>query len=60
MDHLGNNNNNNSIIYMFVVPGLGSVSMEQMDNSTLEIVRAGDHWSRNMSKQMLPLLLMFG
>lgn len=26
----------------------------------LEMVRAGDHWSRRMSKQMLPLLLMLG
>ena len=41
-------------------PGFGSVNMEQMESSTLDIVRAGDHWSRRMSRQMLPLLLMFG
>jgi len=39
---------------------LGSVSMEQMDNRTFEIVNAGDHWSRRMSKQMEPLELMLG
>jgi hypothetical protein len=27
---------------------------------TLEIVRAGLHWSFKMSRQMLPLLLIFG
>lgn len=25
-----------------------------------DIVNAGDHWDRNISKQMEPLLLMFG
>jgi hypothetical protein len=50
--------------------------MEQMDNRTVdvsrrlrggterespfEIVKAGDHWSRRMSKQMEPLELIFG
>jgi hypothetical protein len=38
--------------------GLGSVSSEQMESRTLDIVRAGLHWSLRMSKQMLPLLLM--
>merc|ERR1711915_857436 len=40
--------------------GLGSQSSEQMDNRTLEMVRAGDHWDLKMSRQMLPLLLMLG
>jgi len=40
--------------------GLGSQSREQMDNRTLEMVRAGDHCDLKMSKQMLPLLLMLG
>lgn len=41
-------------------PGLGSVSNEQIDRSTLEIVRAGLHWSFRMSRQIPPLELMFG
>lgn len=40
--------------------GLGSHNREQMDNSTLEIVNAGDHCDLNISRQMLPLLLIFG
>jgi len=40
--------------------GFGSVSSEQMDRRTFEMVRAGDHWLLRMSRQMLPLLLMFG
>ena len=39
-------------------PGLQSVSKEQMDSRTLEMVSAGLHWSLRMSRQMLPLLLM--
>lgn len=39
---------------------MGSVNREQMERSTLETVSAGDHWSRRMSKQILPLLLMLG
>ena len=34
--------------------GLGSVSSEQMERSTFDIVRAGDHWSFKISKQMPP------
>jgi len=40
--------------------GFGSQSKEQIDNSTFEIVSAGDHWDLRMSKQMLPLELMLG
>jgi len=40
--------------------GLGSHRREQIDNSTFEIVSAGDHWDLRMSKQILPLELMFG
>ena len=40
--------------------GLGSVNNEQMDNNTLDIVRAGDHWVFKMSKQMSPCLLILG
>jgi hypothetical protein len=38
--------------------GLGSVSREQMESSTLLTVSAGLHWSLRMSRQMPPLLLM--
>jgi len=40
--------------------GLGSHRREQIDSSTFEIVSAGDHWDLRMSKQILPLELMFG
>lgn len=40
--------------------GFGSQSKEHIDNKTLETVRAGDHWDLRMSKQIAPLLLMFG
>ena len=38
--------------------GLGSVRREQMLSSTLEMVRAGLHWSLRMSRQMPPFELM--
>lgn len=40
--------------------GFGSHNKEQMDNSTFDMVSAGDHCDLRMSKQMLPLELMFG
>lgn len=40
--------------------GFGSVSREQMDKRTFEMVRAGLHCERRMSKQILPLLLILG
>jgi len=40
--------------------GFGSHSKEQMDSNTLEMVSAGDHCDLRMSRQMLPLELMFG
>jgi hypothetical protein len=40
--------------------GFGSVSMEAMESSTLEMVSAGLHWSLNMSMHMLPSDAMFG
>jgi len=40
--------------------GFGSHSKEQMDSNTLEIVSAGDHCDLRISRQMLPLELMFG
>ena len=33
---------------------------EQIDKRTFEIVRAGLHWSFKISKQIPPLLLIFG
>jgi len=55
-----------SVLYTWAISGtsgssgLGSVSIEQIDSSTFEIVNAGDHWSRRISKQMLPLELILG
>ena len=40
--------------------GLASVSSEEMDSSTLEMVRAGLHWFFRMSRQMPPVALMLG
>ena len=40
--------------------GLGSVRSELIERRTLEMVRAGDHWSFRMSRQMLPFELMLG
>ena len=35
-----------------------SVSNEEIDSRTLEMVRAGLHWSLRMSRQITPELLM--
>merc|ERR550517_1577659 len=40
--------------------GVGSQSRLQMDKSTFATVNAGDHCERRMSRQMAPLLLIFG
>ena len=40
--------------------GLGSHNNEQMESKTLDTVRAGDHWDRRISKQMLPLEFILG
>ena len=39
---------------------MGSQSKLQMDKSTFATVNAGDHCERRMSRQMAPLLLIFG
>jgi hypothetical protein len=55
-----------SVLHMWAISGtsgssgLGSVSREQTESSTLETVSAGLHCSLRMSRQMLPLLLMLG
>lgn len=41
-----------------ILPGLQSVSREQIDNRTLEIVKAGDQLSFKISKQITPWLLI--
>ena len=38
--------------------GLGSVSNEDIDSKTREMVRAGLHWSLRISRQMAPFLLI--
>ena len=40
--------------------GLGSHRSEQIESNTLEIVNAGDHCERRMSRQIAPLELMLG
>ena len=40
--------------------GLGSPSRLHMERSTLEIVSAGDHWERSISKHIEPLLFILG
>lgn len=40
--------------------GLGSHSSEQIDSNTFEMVRAGLHCERNISKHILPFELIFG
>jgi len=40
--------------------GFGSHSKEQMESSTFDMVSAGDHCDLRISRQMLPLELMFG
>jgi hypothetical protein len=41
-------------------PGFGSGSKEEIESRTREIVKAGDHCSFKISKQMLPFLLICG
>ena len=40
--------------------GFGSVSSDDSDSKTFEMVSAGLHWSFKMSRQILPLALMLG
>jgi len=40
--------------------GLGSHNKEQIERSTFETVSAGDHWDLRISRQIAPLLLIFG
>lgn len=55
-----------SVLYILAISGtrgssgFGSHSREQIDNNTFEIVNAGDHWDRKMSRQIEPLLFMLG
>lgn len=55
-----------SVLYILAISGtsgssgLGSHSREQIDNNTFDIVNAGDHWDRKMSRQIEPLLFMLG
>ncbi|KAH9527377.1 hypothetical protein DERF_001395 [Dermatophagoides farinae] len=40
--------------------GFGSHNSEQIESKTFEIVNAGDHCDRNISRHIEPLLFMFG
>jgi len=45
---------------VFRTSGLGSQSSEQIDSNTLEIVNAGDHCERRISRHIAPFELIFG
>ena len=55
-----------SVLYMWAISGtkgssgLASVRRELIDSNTLEMVKAGDHCSLRISKQIEPLELIFG
>lgn len=55
-----------SVLYILAISGtrgssgFGSHSREQIDSNTFDIVNAGDHWDRKMSRQIEPLLFMLG
>lgn len=40
--------------------GFGSQSNEHIESNTFEIVNAGDHCERSISRQIAPLELIFG
>lgn len=42
----------------FYLPGLQSVSREQIESKTFDMVSAGDQLSFNISRQMTPWLLI--
>ena len=44
----------------FVMNACRSISREQIESNTLDMVRAGLHCSFKISRQMLPLLLILG
>lgn len=48
------------VIFFCLTSGLGSHRSEQIESNTLEMVNAGDHWERRISRQMAPFELMFG
>ena len=55
-----------SVLYSWAISGtrgtsgLGSVRSEHMDSSTFEMVRAGDHWSLRISRQIDPWAFTLG
>lgn len=48
------------ISFICITSGFGSHNNEQMESNTFEIVNAGDHWDRRISRQIAPFELMFG
>lgn len=48
------------IVDFVFTSGLGSQSNEQIESNTFEMVNAGDHCDRKMSKQIAPFELIFG
>jgi hypothetical protein len=61
MDPRKENNNNKKMFFLaFRTSGFGSQSSEQIESNTLEIVNAGDHCERRMSRHIAPFELIFG
>jgi len=50
----------NNMKFRFLTSGFGSQSSEQIESKTLEIVNAGDHCERSISRQIAPFELIFG
>lgn len=51
------------IVFFYLISftsGLGSQSSEQIESNTLEIVNAGDHCERRISRHIAPFELIFG
>jgi hypothetical protein len=48
------------IDFIFHTSGFGSQSSEQIESKTLEIVNAGDHCERRISRHIAPFELIFG
>jgi hypothetical protein len=48
------------VVVVSLTSGFGSHKSEQIDSKTFEMVNAGDHCERRISRQIAPFALMFG
>ncbi len=61
MDPIKESNEEFSRGFFFLhTSGFGSQSNEQIESNTLEIVNAGDHCERRISRHIAPFELIFG